>query len=103
MIFYLAAFFWTALPIVVPDSITVIRRIDVLGTVFVGEQTVAYWFEGYSPTSLVQRGQILASAAGIFLVACAAGWMCLRWTRHRPNAHAVGAVRVCCGRGFERR
>ncbi len=77
---YLAAFFWTALPIVVPGSETVIRRVDVLWTVFLGEQTMAYWFEGFSPTSLVQRGQILTSAAGIFLVACAAGWMCLRST-----------------------
>jgi hypothetical protein len=80
VIAYLAAFLWTALPIVMPDSNTVIRRIDVLWTVFLGDQMVAFWFEGFSPTSLLQRGQILTSAAGILLVACAAGWICLRWT-----------------------
>ncbi|MEX2113469.1 MAG: hypothetical protein WD845_09800 [Pirellulales bacterium] len=78
VVVYLAAFFWTALPIVVPDSNVVIRRLDVLLTIFLGEQTVAYWFEGFSGNSLWQRGHILTAVAAIFLVACAAGWICLR-------------------------
>ncbi len=75
---YLVAFYWTALPIVVPESQGVIRRIDVLWTVFLGDQTVAYWFEGVSANSLFQRGQILVTVTAIFLVACTAGWISLR-------------------------
>ena len=75
---YLIAFFWTALPIVVPESNQPIRRIDVLLTLFVGDQTVSQWFEGVSTAGLLVRGQILAAAGVILLVAFAAGWLALR-------------------------
>jgi hypothetical protein len=46
-----------------------------------GDDTFARWFEGCSWTSLAQRGHLLAIAAGILLVAIAAGWMCIRFAR----------------------
>ncbi len=42
-----------------------------------GDETFGRWFEDASLSSLAERGQILAAAAAILLVATAAGWVAL--------------------------
>jgi hypothetical protein len=58
-----------------------LRRVHFWLSLVLGDDTLARWVEGCSWISLAQRGQILAIAAGILLVAVAAGWMCIRLSR----------------------
>lgn len=78
---YLVLFYWTPLPDASPSSEVVLRRGHLLLSIFEADRIAAEWFTGASWSALPQRAMVLAVSAAILLVACAAGWVCLRLTR----------------------
>jgi hypothetical protein len=74
---YLALYYWTPLAVNLPDSQGVLRRGQVLASLFFPDEILPYWFEGASWHALAERAGILAASAAMLLVAAAAGWICL--------------------------
>ncbi len=95
---YLVLFFREPLASLPAAAGEVVRRVDVLQTILVGDEIVREWFVGASWQGVAQRAVIVAVAAGILLVACAAGWICLRACAADRTIHGAGTVCVLSGR-----
>lgn len=78
---YLAVYYLWPLGSATASIKGVLRRGHLWIALVLGDETIARWTEDFSSASLVERMFILSVVAAIFLIAVAAGWICLRLGR----------------------